>query len=358
MNQSFHTDYIIVGQGLAGSALAVQLMRLEKKILVIDQPTQNVSSMIAAGLFNPVTGKKMGRTWLADALFPYLHTFYQQVEQATGTRFFYPTPVYRPFLSVAEQNEWMGASAASGLSKYIKNVATQSLYPAEVHDEYGGLLLDQCGFIDTQCYIQAVRTWIQQAGEYRDELFDEDALTVDGAGVFYKGYRAKGIIFCGGQHAVTSRYFKWLPIKPLKGETLTIRADLQKEVVVNRGVYVVPSGDDTWRVGSTYEHHFSNGNITDAARADLEDRLAGIIKIPYSVIGQDAGIRPTTPDRRPMLGAHPEYPAVNIFNGLGTKGISLSPYFSEVLVRWLENGEPVDKEADISRYKSLYWNSL
>jgi glycine/D-amino acid oxidase-like deaminating enzyme len=40
-----------------------------------------------------------------------------------------------------------------------------------------------------------------------------------------------------------------------------------------------------------------------------------------------------------------------IFNGLGTKGVSLAPYFSKVLATWLEKGIPVNKEVDIHRYK-------
>src|SRR5690606_2397630 len=106
-------DYIIVGQGLAGSAVAIQLLKHHKRIVVFDDPTANVSSRIAAGLFNPVTGKKMARTWLADELFPYLATYYREVEALTGSRFFYPMPIYRPFISVEEQNEWMARSVDS-----------------------------------------------------------------------------------------------------------------------------------------------------------------------------------------------------------------------------------------------------
>ena len=86
-------------------------------------------------------------------------------------------------------------------------------------------------------------------------------------------------------------------------------------------------------------------------------RLQGVVHFPYEVIGQEWGLRPTTPDRRPILGQHPENPGVWTLNGLGTKGVSLAPYFADVLIRSMENGEALNKEVDIERYKSLYWTS-
>jgi glycine/D-amino acid oxidase-like deaminating enzyme len=117
-----HVDYLIIGQGLAGSAIAVQLLKLRKKILVIDQPQSNTSSRIAAGLFNPITGRKMLKTWMADKLFPYLHQYYLGVEGLTGARFYYPMPLYRPFLSIEEQNEWMGKSVEVGYESTLKSI--------------------------------------------------------------------------------------------------------------------------------------------------------------------------------------------------------------------------------------------
>ena len=92
MKTSKQIDFIIVGQGLAGSALALQLLKRNKKILVIDRIKANSPSRIAVGLFNPITGRHMIKTWMADRLFPYLHQFYQEAEALTQNRFFYPPP--------------------------------------------------------------------------------------------------------------------------------------------------------------------------------------------------------------------------------------------------------------------------
>ncbi len=128
-------------------------------------------------------------------------------------------------------------------------------------------------------------------------------------------------------------------------------------MIVNRGVYIVPNGADQWRIGSTYENDFQEAGITSKGREQLVRNLELLVKIKYEIKGQDAGLRPVTPDRKPILGKHPEHPTVLIFNGMGTKGVSLTPYFSEVLVNFMNKSSGINKEVDINRYKSLYWNS-
>ncbi len=354
MNDIIKVDYIIVGQGLAGSAVAIQLSKLGKKIVVIDNTDKNISSTVAAGLFNPVTGKKMVKTWLADALFPYLHNFYREAEALTHSSFFHPMPLYRPFISVEEQNEWMAKSAEAAFAPYIDQVLMKATF-SEAKDQFGGLLLKQCGYLDTIKYMMAVRKYIKQTNHYVQEEFDFRDLIVKLGSVLYKNFEANKIIFCNGTHQ--NPMFNWLPVKPLKGETLTLQSDVSSSTIINRGVYVLPLPENRWRVGATYNFHDSEPVITETSRKELEEKVNAITQLPYAVINQQWGIRPTTPDRRPILGEHPEKKSVFIFNGLGTKGVSLAPYFSMVLIRLTEKQVPVNKEVDIERYKSVYSNS-
>jgi glycine oxidase len=345
-------DYIVVGQGLAGSAVAVQLLQRKKRILVIDQPTGNSSSRIAAGLFNPITGKKMTKTWLADTLFPYLHDYYQAVEARTAQRFFFPMPLYRPFLSIEEQNEWMAKSAEPAYGPYIDTIYQRATIPG-IHDPWGGLLLRQCGYLDTTAYIEAVRGWITEEATLLPETFDPARLQVLPAGVEYGGYSARHIIFCQGVAPAVG--FEWLPVKPLKGETIRIKTDFRHNAIINRGVYLVPGAKPgERRVGATYDFHDRSQTITLAAKETLIQKLQELVDFPYEVTGQEWGFRPTVPDRRPLVGVHPERPFMAVFTGLGTKGVSLSPYFSEVLIHRMENHTALNKEIDIERYKSLY----
>jgi glycine oxidase len=341
-------DYIIVGQGLAGSCLALQLLKHGKRILVIDRYDEHSATQVAAGLFNPITGRLMTKTWKADVLFPYLHEFYQDAEQFTGERFFYPMPLYRPFISVEEQNEWMGKSTNAELTEYIDKVHITPIDQALVRNKFGGLSLKQCGYLDTAKFTQAVRNVIVKQASLLEEFFDESALTFTSRGVEYGGYQASKIIFCQGVQPLAGKLFSWLPIRPLKGETLSIQTDHIISSIYNRGVYVVPG---IWKVGATYQANDLTPSVTDRARLELTEKLDELITFPYEIATQSWGMRPTTPDRKPILGPHPNHPEVVIFNGLGTKGVSLAPYFSGVLAAWLENKAPINKEVDIERYK-------
>lgn len=352
MDTEKEIDFIIVGQGLAGSVLALELMKREKKIFVFDEPDKNHSTVVAAGLFNPITGRVMSKTWKADLLFPFLIDFYSSAEKKLGVRFFYPMPLYRPFISVQEQNEWMGKSTAPGMQPYLNQVIVQSKFGNHVYDDFGGLMLSQCGYVDTNLFINSVRENLLSKESLSKEHFMESGLLVDEGFVRYKNLKANKIIFCNGSESMKSQFFGWLPFNPLKGETILVKMDHEFDCIYNRGVYVVPTGvTGLYRVGATYNTKDLTESVTQQGKIELADKLSELMKVPFEVTTQNWGIRPSTADRRPFLGSHPEEKNVVIFNGLGTKGVSLAPYFANQLVNWLLGQGGIDQEVDIGRCK-------
>jgi glycine oxidase len=344
-------DILIVGQGLAGSAVAMRALERGLKIRVLDRPDENRSSRIAAGLFNPVTGRKMTRTWMADEIFPELFRYYGELERQIGGSFFYPLQMYRPFSSIGEQNEWMARSADRCYRPYISGLSVSSLYPGKVKDTLGGVTLSQTGYLDTNAYLNAVRRYLESHDSFSAETFDEDALEISDDGVAYQDCRARKIVFCQGVHNASNRWFKGIPVRALKGEFLTVQCGWANDVILNRGVYMVRGfGKNEWRVGSTYNRDDHSLEITDSARRAITENLEELIAMPYRITGQQWGVRPTSPDRKPIMGAHPEHKSLIFFNGFGTKGVSLAPYFSEVLIRWMENKGTIYKEADVTRF--------
>jgi glycine/D-amino acid oxidase-like deaminating enzyme len=152
---------------------------------------------------------------------------------------------------------------------------------------------------------------------------------------------------------LNSGSFSWLPIKPLKGETLLITMPVVNRIY-NKGVYVVPgSVAGTFNVGATYDFDLTP-ETTAQGKDELETRLKELVRLPYEIVNQNWGIRATTPDRRILLGPHPIHGNRVIFNGLGTKGVSLAPYFSGQLAAWLEGESEITPEVNIARFKSLY----
>jgi glycine/D-amino acid oxidase-like deaminating enzyme len=320
---------------------------------VFDQPHLNHSSAVAAGLFNPITGRMLAKTWLADSLFPYFRTFYRDAENRLKKKFFFPMPVYRPFNSVEEQNEWMGRSTHPSMKEYIGSIFLKSRFGDQVYDPVGGVLLQHGGYVDVPLFVDAVRSLLQELDSYREEWFDESGIRESEAGISYRHLAAKKIIYCRGVEDLQSGYFSYLPIKPLKGETLHIRMPMI-ECIYNRGVYIVPGRrENEFTVGATYDFDLTP-EITRPARIDLETKLRELVRFPYEIIHQNWGIRPTTSDRRPILGPHPRAGDIIIFNGLGTKGVSLAPFFSQQLAEWLAGEGEIMQEVNIKRFKALY----
>ena len=352
MNQKF--DYIIVGLGLAGSTLAWELKKRGKQVMVFDSPSKNKASALAAGLFNPVTGKYLVKTWEADIIFPFFERFYTSAEQQLHQKFFHLLPVFSPFSSLEERDLWKRKSESDELKPYAKAFHEQPVFAHQVNNPLGGMEIAHSGYLDVPLWIESVRNFLISEKSFTEGELDEAEISFQDE-VSYRGFHADKIIFCNGLSALSSQWFKNLPIIPLKGEVLTARINTILERVYNRSVYIVPAASaNTYTIGSTYERPPFNEGITSVARNLLESKLSELTPCPYEIIHQNWGMRPTTIDRRPMLGAHPDNKNVILFNGLGTKGVSLAPYFAHHLADWLEGRGELLREVNIFRFKALY----
>ena len=319
--------------------------------MIYDTPRANMSSRVAAGLYNPVTGKKMVRTWLADQLFPEIEPFYESLEFFLEKDFLVKKPIYRPFLSIEEQNEWMGHSGDPNLRPYFEKIFTEGVYK-EVVNPFGGILLKNSGYLDIPVLLDAYTQRMLDSGFLRQEYFDEEAMIVDEGGVWYKDIIANGIVYCNGLGALQSKYFANLPFAPVKGEILDVQQEFHPKEIINRGVFRISLPNGLHRVGSTYSWHDLDLGPTDRGKNEILEKLDKLVKIGKSHVSRHVhGIRPATKDRRPFLGKHPSFKNVYIFNGFGAKGVSLVPYFSKIMINLLLEGKEPEIEANIRRCK-------
>lgn len=345
-------DYIIVGQGIAGTVLAHTLLHEGFKIYVVDQNATGSSSMVAAGIYNPVTGKRMVKTWRADQLFPFLESFYTSLENLLETSLLNKMPIYKPFGSIAEQNFKISDSILD--DNFCDVSIAPSFYSAFIHNPYGGFQTKHSGWVDVKSMLLQSRIFFEKQHIYRSSAINYHDIVLENDTVQWKEIKARRLIFCEGIQAAANPFFNWLPFVPAKGEMLhVIIKDFPENVILNKSVFLVPLGQSSFKVGATYEWNFSDGEISNKGKDELISRLENLIKADYSIHGQEGGIRPTVKDRRPLLGLHPQYKTLGIFNGLGTKGISIAPYFAHHFVEFLEKGKNLDLEVNIERFASL-----
>lgn len=348
-------DYLILGQGLAGSILAYQLLKRGKTIVIIDERKPSTSSTVAAGLANPFTGPKMVKSWKVEQLFSYLKPFYTELEKVTKAHFFSERTIYRPFGSIKELNNWEGRSTQSGYQKFIKKICSKTAHSSYVNDPFGGVEIS--GFVlNVPAFIDTMYHYLSEKCLYLDERFDEETLEISDSGIKYDEISASKLVYCSGYQIQTSKFFGWIPIAPVKGEILHLKMKHKFETIYNKSCFIIPQGNGIYKAGSTYDRNDLSDKPTEHGKNEITKKLNALLKVKYEIVKHEAGIRPGTMTRRPLIGFHPVHKCMSVFNGLGTKGVSLAPLFSDQLAKCLEEGNNLDEEVDIKKYYSLYFN--
>jgi len=348
-------DFIIVGQGIAGSLLAHELIDSGKKLLVIDKFQPFSSSRIAAGIIHPITGRRLAKSWMADELIPFAEKRYKDLGAQLNEQFYSRIDILEVLHSIREQNDWNAKQTEPGFGDYLDNKFESENYSPVLKPFRQLVRIKKSGWLNLSMFLDASLKRITDQGTLFNEEFVDEACIAHPDGIEYNKLKAKAIIYCEGWNASKNPLWSWLPFSPAKGELLTIHApDFPETNIINRGIFILPLGNHLFRVGSTFSWNELNSETSDAARHAILEKLDQLISVPYEVIEHVAGVRPSNKDRRPFIGEHPTQKKHFIFNGLGSKGVLLAPYFAKQLADHLLNGTKINPEADISRYENLF----
>lgn len=342
-------DYLIVGCGLAGIAFSEIALQNNKTIFVMENRSQN-SSTIAGGLYNPVILKRFSEVWKAQEQLILMDDFYATLEAKIKVKVDFKKPILRKFFSVEEQNNWFAASDKIGLSPFLSTqLVTKKYFGIESPYNYGEVL--QTGHVDTAVLLKEYREYLLSMDLLRESSFEYDNLEVLKESIRYKDIEAKHIIFAEGFGMHSNPYFKDLPLDGTKGELFIIKApELVLDVIVNTSVFILPLGNDLFKVGATYNWKDKTDLPTEEGKQELVERIKEIITCDFEIVEHFAGVRPTVKDRRPLVGTHKEHSSLHLLNGLGTRGVMLAPSMAKALFNFIENQYPLDKEIDIVRF--------
>lgn len=341
-------ECIIVGQGIAGTLVHHFLRRAGVDTLIINRSNPNASSQVAAGIINPVTGRQFVKSWMFDTLLDKALETYHHLEETLGIQFLHKKHIHRALLEIKDENTWLAKSSTVGYQTYMSEHFAHANSGFYDHVMYG--VTHSAYHLDMDVLCRAYQAHIASA--YVEDAFDIKQIELHPDHVTYKKYRAKYIIFCEGWRVIMNPYFKDLPFAPAKGEVLLCKIpNLKLDVLVKHHLFFVPKGNDTYWVGSNYTHGTMDENPTQGGKVDLINKIDKVLKLPYEVIDHRSGIRPATRYRRPMMGHHPDHPSVMLFNGLGTKGASLGPYWAHKFVHNILNDSMLEVNAYIDWVK-------
>ncbi|WP_430466660.1 NAD(P)/FAD-dependent oxidoreductase [Winogradskyella ouciana] len=342
-------DYIIVGCGLASIAFCEQLRANNKSFVVFDDESQQ-SSIVAAGLYNPVILKRFSEVWRAKEQLEIALPVYNKIEADLNIKIDYKLQILRRFASVEEQNLWFDASDKPKLEPYLSTELVKNSNNA-IDAPYGFGEVLHAGRIDTETLIDAYKGFLKENNHLLETRFKYDKLQIKSGSLQYEDMIAKHIVFAEGFGVKQNPYFNFIPLNGTKGEVLTIKApELKLEYAIKSSVFVIPVGNDLYTVGSTYNRDDKSNTPTQEGKNELLSKLRTFVTCDFDVINHVAGIRPTVKDRRPLVGKHPEHKNLYVLNGLGTRGVMIAPYVAEKLYRFIENNEALDSEININRF--------
>ena len=124
--------------------------------------------------------------------------------------------------------------------------------------------------------------------------------------------------------------------------------------MISKGIYVIPIGNFEYVVGATYNREDLSGRVTKEGKSFLINKLNSILSVDYEILSVSAGVRPNVKDRRPLVGVHPEFSKLYVFNGLGSRGVLVGPSLSQELTSCLISGLPIeDKIKDLEHKISV-----
>lgn len=341
-------DFLIIGQGLAGSLLAWELIQRGYQVLIVDNGIEN-ASQCAAGLINPITGMRFVKSAQIETLLPVAKDYYRQLGVFFQQNFYVEKTMLRIFHSEKE---------ACHAQKRVHDLSYQAYWgeiitTPDITAPFGMIEQLQTAYVLTSPLLSALKQFFIEKHCYQKSHVDYKDLKLT-PNLSWHDIQPKQLIFCEGYQLHHNPWFSKLPLQAAKGEILTleITSPLPNKIL-NYGHWLIPLERPIFRTGATFDTQNIDTLCTEKAKNLLLKTLQEVLPqiTTAKILKHQANIRPCTLDKQPFIGCHPHYSQLGIFNGFGAKGSLQIPYYSRHFANYLERHHSLDKKVDIARYQ-------
>lgn len=340
-------DICVVGFGLAGLSVAKHAEKIGLTFDIIANNSQ-LSSKIAGGLLNPVSVKRMKPVWQVEKYFEYALSFYKQLSLDLKADLIQSIPI-SVFIHLKEQeNNWYEAYDNNRLKPFISPQVFRNDFNDVLNIKVIGQI--EASLVNLTDTFSFSKKHYQNLSNFKEKTFDHKLLVIKDNSIAYDNISYKHIIFCEGYGITNNPYFNDLGIYGNKGDYIIFKSKkLQLNSIAKAKYFLIPLGEDVYKFGATYQRQPLNHIPSEDAFKQMKAALDKMINVPYKIIDQVCGIRPTTKDRRPILGTHRKYQRLHILNGFGSRGVMLSPKLGKDLLNHIFKKEPIEYEVSIHR---------
>ena len=345
-------DFIIVGQGISGTVIAQTIENSKLNYVIVDENVNSTSSKIAAGIMQPVSFKRCILTWRGKEFYDYSDSFYSKIIKKKGLSNSYnKIKLIRLFSSFEEQNNWIGKSN----SEIYKPILGEQKKDIEgINSSFGNGEVKSASHLNVKEFLKDYKTYFEKNRRLINEKFEVQSLYKEKDLFHYKEIKAKNIIFCEGVNALKNNLLNYLPIIPNKGELIDIKTNYLPNIMLSKGVFSLPIKPNIYTIGSTYDHLDKLESTTEKGKKELLKRFNKISNNKFLLVNHKYGFRPTTIDRKPIIGEHPTIKNLFIFNGMGSKAVLMSPLLSKELIDFIVKKNKLDESVNSNRFFKKY----
>jgi len=336
-------DFLIVGQGLAGSILAFELITRGRCVMVLDNAHMGSASKVAAGIINPITGHRLN---LTDGFVDYLsqaNTLYANIEASLSTKIISSVDQSRLIKNPGQASYLNKRLQQDDYKEFLEVNSKPNLFG---NTEYGTVTIKQTSIVDTKLLLREIKAWLKNQGWYQNSLIDYSKFNFENNKVEYEGITASRVIFCEGYQAINNPWLKNLPFKLAKGEILTIEKPANNYPMLSWGNWLTPHNGTTAKLGSNYAWQ----DIELSPSKDVSDKLINSLEnqtgLEARVVNHEVGIRPTTTHRHAFVGSIKSQKNAYCFNGFGSKGCLTIPAHANLLCDHLLDLSPIPEALD------------
>lgn len=331
--------------------MAYFLQKAGQQVHVLDNDYPRSASKHSAGILNPITGRRYVKSWRIEELLPFAHATYRDMEAEFGINVLHPMPMIRTLYDQRDRNNWMLRITDPTYAVYMDGKADLGTYEGRLHPDFSYGQTLQTARLDIPALLTHFRNYWQERGELTIKQLDINELQLHTEGVTYGDLQAKKVIFCEGNWAKQNPFFNYLPFRGSKGEVLEVKIpEVNFDRILKRRLFIVPLQNGNYWIGTTNHNWYDHDLPTAEGKAEIIEKLKVFLRPDFEILSHHSAIKPTVKDRRPFLGRHPVHPQLGIFNGLGTKGASLGPFWAAHFVTHLEAGGTLDPTVNIQRF--------
>jgi glycine oxidase len=352
-------DVIIIGGGIIGLSLSIELRKNGASILVVErgEPGREASSAAGGMLVDCSLETKPALQSLATASARTYPEFVHELEIESGIKVDLREQGALVFLANGHAQE----SDMVGAGENALPAPLSELEPAVAETSLPAIFLRERS-VDPRALVTAALATAKRRGV--DISAGEEVTAVnlsDGraTGVATKKTTFQGskVVNCAGAWAGQIAPHKF-PTRPVKGQMLCLlspKRDLLKHVIRTPEIYLIPRSGGRIVVGTTVEEAGFDKRTDLATIQRLRQAAISLVpELRNAKIHEDwAGLRPGTPDALPILGAT-STPGYYVATGHFRDGILLGPVTARVMAQVVEGKNPEHDLAAFSptRFKS------